>query len=516
MKKIIHVTLRKIFIMICLSFSFLFGNHMAHAQDVLDHIDVFPSGISMVKGLTQTFTVTGKDAQGNTVPLNNPQIQGTGGTMTVTKNADGTATVEYTAGQETGNYYFEVWDADATDEPGGAGAIWGSADITIMEQNPEFYGISVSPDNVNMGIGEARTFTAVGEDIDGKYFTPTNPVWTTSGGGTITPNGTSCEYIATGPAGPYDITCTQLGTTIQGSANIDVTQAQPEIYTISVSPFNVNLGIGEAETFTATGEDQYGYSCTITDPVWTTSGGGYLEFSGTWCTYTATGSAGPYTITCTQQGTTVNGSANITITQAPPELYSISVSPPSVTLKVGEAQTFTATGEDQFGNPHPLPALNWSTSGGGSLTEGLGKTMMSYSNTAVYTAEETGRYNIICTDPETGFADTSNIHIISSTEILTNTSLPTDLILFQNFPNPFNLSTTFTYDLPEGSDLIFCIYNLKGNTIKTLVHSHVQSGHHQITWHGLDETGFTVPTGIYIARIETSGFTQTRKIMLIK
>ena len=135
---------------------------MAHAQDVLDHIDVFPSGISMVKGLTQTFTVTGKDAQGNTVPLNNPQIQGTGGTMTVTKNADGTATVEYTAGQETGNYYFEVWDADATDEPGGAGAIWGSADITIMEQNPEFYGISVSPDNVNMGIGEARTFTAVG------------------------------------------------------------------------------------------------------------------------------------------------------------------------------------------------------------------------------------------------------------------------------------------------------------------------------------------------------------------
>ena len=516
MKKTIFISLQKSFITIFLLFSFLIGNHIAHAQDILHHIDVFPSGISMVKGLTQAFTVTGKDAQGNTVPLNNPQIQGTGGTMTVTKNADGTATVEYTAGQETGNYYFEVWDADATGEPGSAGAIWGSADITIIEQNPEFYGISVSPDNVSLPVGEARTFTATGEDQYGDPYTITDPVWTTSGGGTLAPNGTSCTYTATGPEGPYTITCTQLGTTIQGSADIDVTQAQPELYSISVTPSNINLTVGEAQTFTATGEDLYGNYYPITDPVWTTSGGGSLEFSGTWCTYTATGPEGPYTITCRQVGTTIQGSANINVSQASPELYSISVSPPSVTLNVGEAQTFTATGEDLYGNSYPITDPVWTTSGGGGITKNLYKMLQNDSLTVLYTATDVGDYIIVCTDSSTGIADTSDIHIINSTGILSTDKSPNDFVLSQNFPNPFNISTTFTYNLTEASEVKLCIYNLNGKNIKTLVNAHVQAGHHQIIWQGFDNNQLIVPSGIYIARMTTFQLTQTRKMILIK
>jgi hypothetical protein len=68
----------------------------------------------------------------------------------------------------------------------------------------------------------------------------------------------------------------------------------------------------------------------------------------------------------------VSGTASVTVT-APPVLTSIAVLPASATVQTGATQQFTATGNDQFGQPvSPQPSFTWSVSGGGSIDPASG------------------------------------------------------------------------------------------------------------------------------------------------
>ena len=94
--------------------------------------------------------------------------------------------------------------------------------------------------------------------------------------------------------------------------------------------------------------------------------------------------------------------------------------------------------------------------------------------------------------------------------------LPAKFSLNQNYPNPFNPDTFIPFDLPQGSHVKLRIFNILGQEIRTLKDEFFQTGSYAILWDGKDQRGFSVASGIYIYRLETGKFIQSRKMLLIK
>ena len=80
-----------------------------------------------------------------------------------------------------------------------------------------------------------------------------------------------------------------------------------------------------------------------------------------------------------------------------------------------------------------------------------------------------------------------------------------------NYPNPFNSSTTIRYTIPESSKVILTICDPLGRKIETLVNTYQTPGEYSVTWDGQEHA-----SGIYICRLNAGDFTMTRKLLLQK
>ncbi|MBE0565671.1 MAG: S8 family serine peptidase [Krumholzibacteria bacterium] len=97
------------------------------------------------------------------------------------------------------------------------------------------------------------------------------------------------------------------------------------------------------------------------------------------------------------------------------------------------------------------------------------------------------------------------------------TEVPERFALAGAVPNPFNPSTRITYAVPAGgADVSLRIYDVSGRLVKELVGGHRPAGYHQVAWQGEDGAGRRVASGLYFYRLEAGGFSQTRKVMLLK
>lgn len=95
-------------------------------------------------------------------------------------------------------------------------------------------------------------------------------------------------------------------------------------------------------------------------------------------------------------------------------------------------------------------------------------------------------------------------------------SLPDQYALFQNYPNPFNPETLISYDLPKESQVRLVIYNPLGQVVRILVDKQQPAGNHAAAWDGLNDRGLAVPNGIYFYKLQTSEFTRSKKMTLLK
>ncbi|GEM_PF-1322793 len=93
---------------------------------------------------------------------------------------------------------------------------------------------------------------------------------------------------------------------------------------------------------------------------------------------------------------------------------------------------------------------------------------------------------------------------------------PTEFLLSQNFPNPFNPSTTITISLPTQSDFALTIYDLLGREVKSYAFERVPAGVHSVVWDGRDKLGKHVASGVYFYRLKANNFVATRKLLLQK
>ncbi len=88
--------------------------------------------------------------------------------------------------------------------------------------------------------------------------------------------------------------------------------------------------------------------------------------------------------------------------------------------------------------------------------------------------------------------------------------------LFQNYPNPFNPTTVISFQLPVDSDVTLAIYNVSGQLVKQVASGRFASGRHSVAWDAKDDRGVRVASGIYLYHLRAGGFTQMRKMSLLR
>lgn len=94
--------------------------------------------------------------------------------------------------------------------------------------------------------------------------------------------------------------------------------------------------------------------------------------------------------------------------------------------------------------------------------------------------------------------------------------IPDRFSLFQNHPNPFNPSTTIRFDVPYASRVKLRVFDLLGREIRTLFDGEQKAGTSDVVWDGTDYSGLRVASGVYFYRLDASGYSETRKMILVR
>lgn len=130
-----------------------------------------------------------------------------------------------------------------------------------------------------------------------------------------------------------------------------------------------------------------------------------------------------------------------------------------------------------------------------------------------------GKYPSLC-------PRTINDHIVTTNKLLTSILLDiplngndiTPLLpkINNNYPNPFNPSTTIEFSIPQTGRTKLSIFNIRGQKVKTLLNENIEKGQYRVVWDGRDDTNRSVASGVYFIHLEAAGKTSIRKAMLLK
>lgn len=88
--------------------------------------------------------------------------------------------------------------------------------------------------------------------------------------------------------------------------------------------------------------------------------------------------------------------------------------------------------------------------------------------------------------------------------------------LLPNRPNPFNPSTTFSFDLKYKDRVELTVFDVSGRAVRHLVGGMKDAGHHEVVWDGRDDNGRGVPSGMYFYRMRAAGIVYSRPALLIR
>jgi len=100
--------------------------------------------------------------------------------------------------------------------------------------------------------------------------------------------------------------------------------------------------------------------------------------------------------------------------------------------------------------------------------------------------------------------------------VVTYKNIPASFRLAQSRPNPFNPSTTIEYDLPRAEQVVIRIYDILGREVRTLVNERQAAGFYEVVWHGSNQQGQSVGSGVYLYTLNAGDFLQSRKMTLLK
>ena len=102
--------------------------------------------------------------------------------------------------------------------------------------------------------------------------------------------------------------------------------------------------------------------------------------------------------------------------------------------------------------------------------------------------------------------------IITAVEALAFESIPGSFLLEQNYPNPFNPATTISFQIPNRNHVRIKIFDIMGREVVTLIDKEFEAGIHHINWNASANNA----SGVYFYRLWTNGFSQIRRMLLLK
>ena len=113
------------------------------------------------------------------------------------------------------------------------------------------------------------------------------------------------------------------------------------------------------------------------------------------------------------------------------------------------------------------------------------------------------------------------LHTVYSTDVRTTQINETrgntvEYELYNNFPNPFNPSTTIRYSIDSPEKISIKIYNVSGQLIKEINREHNQAGKYEVIWDGKNNFGQKVSSGAYFYQLTAGNYTEAKKMILLK
>jgi uncharacterized protein YjdB len=299
-------------------------------------VTVSPTSASVPVGQTVQLTATPKDANGNAL---------SGRTVTWASNNTAVGTVNAN-GLVTGVVAGSMTITATSEGQSGTSA------VTVAAGPLPVASVTVSPAPASVPVGQAVQLTATPKDASGNPLVGRTVTWASSNTsvGTVNTNGLVTGVVA----GSTTITATSEGQS--GTSTVAVTPVP--VASVTVTPAPASVPVGQTVQLTATPKDANGNALTGRTITWGSSNTsvGTVSASGL-----VTGVvAGSTTITATSEGK--SGTSVVTVTAAPLPVASVTVSPASVSLFVGQTVQLTATPKDANGNPLTGRTITWASS----------------------------------------------------------------------------------------------------------------------------------------------------------
>lgn len=88
--------------------------------------------------------------------------------------------------------------------------------------------------------------------------------------------------------------------------------------------------------------------------------------------------------------------------------------------------------------------------------------------------------------------------------------------LEQNFPNPFNPTTTLAFSIKDAENVSLTIYDVAGRRVRELVNERRDRGAYKVVWDGQNDAGQIVASGVYFYKLTAGSFTDTKKMTILK
>jgi uncharacterized protein YjdB len=316
----------------------------------LSSLQVTPAALSIATGATQQFTATGKFSDGSSKDVTS-SVQWSSTAATVASVSSNGLATGVAAGVVT-----------VTAQ---SGTVKGTASLTITSPllQPSLVSLQVTPSNVSIAVAGTQQFTAKGTFSDNSTKDMTSSVtWSSSDSTFATINGAG---LGTGVAAGV-VTVTAQSGTVTGTASLTITGPlqQPSLVSLQVTPSNVSIAVAATQQFTAKGTFSDNSTKDMTSSVtWSSSDS----------TFATSNSAGlgvaVGVLTVTAQSGSVQGTADLTVTNAAANLASLTLSPLASSIPVNTTQQFTATGSYSGGSSRDLTALvSWSSSAAANAT----------------------------------------------------------------------------------------------------------------------------------------------------
>lgn len=368
-------------------------------------ITITPSSATLSPGASQTFAAAARHADGTTAAAS-VTWSATGGTIS---QGGG-----YTAGTSAGSYQVVAVLS--------GGTLADTAEVTISAPPPPAATLTqviLNPSSATIPAGDSRQLTVTGLWSDGSQSTP--PVTWNATGGTVSSSG---RYTAGSTPGSYRVIAT-AGNGVADTAAVTVGPA--ELRQLTLTPATPALQPGGTQQFTVAG--QWSDGSTSAPAVTWTAQGGTITSSGL---YTAGTASGTYSVIARHTGGTLADTSFVTISQPPPTLLSLTVSPASPSLQTGGTRQFTVSGVWSDASSS-VPSVTW-TAAGGSISAG-----------GLYTAGNTaGAFRVIATHTASAKADTAEVTITAPPTLTGLVVSPGSVSLVSGATQQFTATGTYS------------------------------------------------------------------------